>query len=111
MAIDLTSDPQPAFGSESSVGTDCTQIRGPAHTGLAIFATGAVYVFNGVAEGGAAPAATARKSFGSDQAGSGIQLVFGGAIAGASYATVCIAAQTGTVDVEAYTLPPERVAP
>ena len=49
--------------------------------------------------------------FTSDQASSGIQLVLGGNIAGASYATVCISAQTGTVDVEAYTLPPERVAP
>ena len=111
MAIDLTSDPQPAFGAETSVGTDCTQIRGPAHTGLAIFATGAVHVYNGVDEGGTVAAATARKSFTSDQASSGIQLVLGGNIAGASYATVCISAQTGTVDVEAYTLPPERVAP
>lgn len=111
MAIDLTSDPQPAFGSESSVGTDCTQIRGPAHTGVAIFATDAVYVFNGIDEGGAAPAATARKGYTSTQAASGIQLVFGGRVAGQDYATVCIAAQTGTVTVEAYTLPPERVAP
>jgi hypothetical protein len=85
--------------------------QGPAHTGVAIFATDAVYVFNGVDEGGAAPAATARKGYTSTQAASGIQLVFGGRVAGQDYATVCIAAQTGTVTVEAYTLPPERVAP
>ena len=72
MAIDLTTDPQPAFGSESSVGTDCTQIRGPAHTGVAIFATDAVYVFNGIDEGGAAPAATARKGYTSTQAASDV---------------------------------------
>jgi hypothetical protein len=40
----------------------------------------------------------------------GLVLVFGGAVPGQSYGTVCIAAQTGTVNVEAYTVPPERVS-
>jgi hypothetical protein len=111
MAINITGDPQPAFGAETGVGTDCTQIRGPAHTGVAIFATDAVYVYNGVAEGGTVAASTARKAYTSTQAASGIQLVFGGRVSGETYATICISAQTGTVDVEAYTLPPERNAP
>ena len=110
MAIDLTSDPQPAFGAQTSVGTTAVQIRGPAHTSFAIFATGAAYVFNDVDEGGAVPAATARKACTANQMAAGLVLVFGGAVPGQSYGTVCIAAQSGTVDVEAYTLPPEKVS-
>jgi hypothetical protein len=111
MALDLTSDPQPAFAAETGVGTDCTQIRGPAFTSVVVYATGAVYLFNGVAEGGTVAASTARKALTATQAAAGAVLVLGGPVAGQSYATVCIAAQTGTVDVEAYTVPPERVAP
>lgn len=110
MAIDLTSDPQPAFGAQTGVGTTAVQIRGPAHTSVAVFASGAAYIFNGVDEGGTVAAATARKACTADQMSAGMVLVFGGAVPGQSYGTVCIAAQTGTVNVEAYTVPPEKVS-
>ena len=111
MALDLTGSPQPAFAAATGAGVTCTQIRGHAHTAVAIYATGAIFVFNGVNEGDAAPIATLRKAYTSAQAAAGIQLVLGGKVQGATYATVCVAAQTGTVDLEAHSIPPERSAP
>ena len=111
MALDLTSSPQPAFAAVTGATTTCTQIRGNAHSGVAIYATGAVFVFNGVDDGGAAPSATSRKAYTSAQAAAGIQLMLGGKVAGSAYATVCVAAQTGTVDIEAHSIPPEQAAP
>lgn len=111
MALDLTTGPHPAFAAATGAGTTCTQVRGTPGHGVAIFATGAVYLFNGVDEGAAAAASTARKAYTAAQAASGIIHTFGGKVAGQSYATVCVAAQTGTVDLEAHDIPPSRIAP
>lgn len=111
MALDLTTDPQPAFAAVTGAGTTCTEIRGKPFSSVNIYATGAVYLFNGVAEGGAAPAATARAAKTAAQMSSGWPGTFGGPVAGQSYATICIAAQSGTVDITAETVPPERVSP
>lgn len=109
MALDLTTDPQPAFAAVTGAGTTATQIRAIPHSTIVLYATAAIYAFNGVADGGTAPAATARKAFTATQAGGGMVFVVGGAGPGVTYGTVCVAAQTGTVDLEAYTVPPERV--
>lgn len=111
MALDLTGEPQPTFASQTGAGTTCTEIRGHPHTTVAIYATGAIYAFNGVAEGAAAPGATLRKAYTATQAAQGVLLTLGGSVAGQTYGTVCVAAQTGTVDLEAHSVPPERVAP
>jgi hypothetical protein len=111
MAIDITTDPQPAFGAQTGVTTACTQIRGPAFSSVVIIATGAAYIYNGVPEGGTVAGATARVPLTADQMAAGVIMTLGGAVRGADYGTVCISAQTGTIDVSAYTSPPERVAP
>ena len=110
MASDLTGSPQPQFGAQASATTNCTQIRGNPHTSVAIYANGAIYAFNGVNEGDAAPGAPERKAYTAAQAAAGILLTFGGAVQGATYGTVCVAAQSGTVDLEAHSMPPERRA-
>lgn len=108
MALDLTADPQPAFAAVTGAGTTCTEIRGIPHTSVNVYATGAVYLFNGVAEGAAAPAAALRAAKTADQMSSGWPGTFGGPIAGQTYATICIAAQASTVDITAETVPSER---
>lgn len=108
MALDLTTDPQPAFAAVTGAGTTATQIRAIPHSTIVVYATAALYAFNGVADGAAAAGATARKAFSSTQAGGGMVFVVGGAGPGTTYGTICIAAQTGTVDIEAYSIPPER---
>ena len=110
MALDLTSGAQPAFAAVTGAGTTATQIRATPHTTVVIYASAAVYAFNGVADGGTAPGATLRKAFSATQASGGLVFVVGGPVAGASYGTVCVAAQTGTVDLEVYSIPPERVS-
>ncbi|MEL6347317.1 MAG: hypothetical protein AAFV53_29645 [Myxococcota bacterium] len=101
MAIDLTQPgPRPAFGGDTAVGTTCTQIRVPAWSRVTLFADGAVYVFNGVDDGAAVPGPTARKALSADQAAQGYPLQVGGRVAGATYATLCVAAQADTVAVE-----------
>ena len=110
MALDLTTDPQPAFAAVTGAGTTATQIRATPHTTIVIYATAAIYAFNGIEDGGTAPGATARKAFTATQAGGGMVFVVGGAGPGVTYGTICIAAQTGTVDIEAYSVPAERGA-
>ena len=108
MALDLTSGAQPAFAAVTGAGTTATQIRATPHTTIVVYCSAAVFAFNGVADGGAAPAATLRKAFSATQASGGLVFVVGGPIAGERFGTVCIAAQSGTVDIEAYSIPPER---
>ena len=110
MALDLTTDPQPAFAAVTGAGTTATQIRAIPHSTVVLYASGAIFAFNGVADGGTAPGATARKAFSATQAGGGMVFVVGGAGPGTTYGTICVAAQTGTVDLEAYSVPPERVS-
>jgi hypothetical protein len=89
----------------ASVGTTCTQIRGDVGTTVTILASGAIYIFNDVAEGGDAPAAGLRLELSADEASQGIKLSVGRAVVGGRVArrnaggTICIAAKTGTVSV------------
>ena len=110
MALDVSTGDQPAFAAVTGAGTTATQIRATPHTTVVIYASAAIFAFNGVADGAAAPGATLRKAFTATQAGGGIVQVVGGPIAGASYGTVCVAAQTGTVDLEVQSIPPERIS-
>ncbi len=105
MAIDLTSPVQPAFGAVTGAGTTCTQIRGlPGHV-CKILASGAIRIFNGVEEGGAAPGASKRLELTADEAAQGYSITFGGRVSAGDYATVCISAASGTVDVRASSEP------
>jgi len=97
MAIDLTSPVQPAFGAVTGAGTTCTQIQGlPGHL-CKILASGAIHVYNGVIEGGAAPGASKRLELTADEAAKGYSVAFGGRVSAGDYATVCVSAASGTV--------------
>jgi hypothetical protein len=111
MALDLTGGVHPKFAAVTGAGTTATLIQGEPGYSVAIFATGAVFVFNDVADGGTVAASTARKAYSAAQAASGIVHTLGGAVAGQSYATICVAAQASTVDIEVHSIPPAAVAP
>ena len=100
-AIDLTSGPLPRFGTEASAGTTCTQIRAAPGLRVKVLADGACYVFNGVDQGSAAPAAALRWELSASEAAAGFDFIVGGAGPGVNYGTICIAAKTGTVSVRA----------
>jgi len=105
MAIDLTSPVQPAFGAVTGAGTTCTQIRGlPGHL-CKILASGAIRVFNGIAEGGDTPGASNRLELTAEEAAKGYSVRFGGRISTGDYATVCVSAASGTVTVRASSEP------
>ena len=100
MAIDVTDGIFPQFVAATGAGTTCTQIRAIPYSTVQIRASGAIFVFNDVADGGTGAGSTARLAVGATEAAAGITFRAGGAIAGATYATVCIAAQASTVNVE-----------
>lgn len=102
MAIDLTTGGIPAFGTDSAVGTTCVQIRVPPYHRVNIVADVAIYVFNGVDEGDSVPAAANRWALSASEAAQGISPRAGAAVRAARYATVCVAAQSGTAVVRAY---------
>jgi len=109
MAIDLTGGgPIPLFVSTTSsgIGVTCEEIRVPPFHRVQIFANVAIFVFNDVADGGTAAAAGLRKAITASQAAQGYVAEVGGPISGAAYATVCIAAQSGTGDAECVLLTP-----
>lgn len=105
MALDLTGSPQPAYATDATAGTTCTQIRGIPGYRFKIIADGIIYVFNGVAEAGAAPAAGLRMELSAAEAAQGYEGVFGGKVGAADYATVCVAAAAGTVVLRASSEP------
>lgn len=111
MALDVTTDPQPAFAASTSVSTTCTEIQAKPFSQVALFGSGAMYVFNGVADGGTVAGATLRKALDATQAASGLVVSIGGPVQGQSYGTVCVASQSGTITVEVMSVPPSRVAP
>ncbi len=101
MAIDITNTSiLPAFMAVAAADTNCTQIRVPPHHRVRIFADAAIYLFNGVSDGGATPAATLRKELTATQASAGYETIAGGAGPGVGYATICVAAQAGTARIE-----------
>ena len=89
----------------ASVGTTCTQIRGDVGTTITLLASGAIYIFNDVAEGGTVPASDLRIELSADEASQGIKLSFGRTIVNGRIARrnvggrICVAAKTGTVTV------------
>ena len=112
MAIDLTSGAQPAFAAISDLTTACVQIRVPPHTRVAVKGNVGIYVFNGVDDGGEVASAASRISFAAAETMQAPTFTAGGAIPGQVYATVCVAAQSGSShSLEAWTIPPEREAP
>lgn len=112
MAIDLTSGTQPAFASISTLTTTCVQIRAVPHTRIAIKAATDLYIFNGVADGGAAPAAASRIALTAAEAAQVPIFTVGGAVDDTRYGTICVAAQSGSsLTLEAWSIPPERGAP
>ncbi len=101
MAIDITNTSiLPAFRAVAAADTTCTQIRVPPHHRVRVFADAAIYLFNGVEDGGTAAGATLRKELTAAQASAGYETIAGGAGPGVAYATICVAAQTGTARVE-----------
>lgn len=100
-AIVLTGDPLPTFGTEASAGTTATVIQAPPGSRVKIIADVAIYLFNGVAQGAAAPAAASRIALSATDAAQGYTVVIGGAVAGGAFGTVCVAAQSGTAVVRA----------
>jgi hypothetical protein len=111
MAIDLTAGTQPAFATNTSVGTTCTVIQAPPGYTVHILADGILYVFNDVADGDAAASAANRLELSATEAAQGLSFVVGGAVgsvSGKSYGTICVAASTGTVTVRAWATPPTR---
>lgn len=111
MALDVTADPHPNFAYVASAGTTATQIRCQPYSEVQIFASGAIYVFNDVADGGTVAAITERLAVTATQAASGYAIVIGGPIPGQDYGTVCVAAQSGTVNITAVSVPPKAPAP
>tara|TARA_Y100000593_G_C4061550_1_gene214686 strand:- start:116 stop:454 length:339 start_codon:yes stop_codon:yes gene_type:complete len=112
MPIDVTAGPHPAFAASPTVADAvCTEIRASPFSKVMVFGSGAMLLFNGVAEGDAAPAATLRKSLTADQAAAGLLMSVGGAVAGHPYGTICVAGSGGTITVEVITVPPTREAP
>jgi hypothetical protein len=109
-AIDLTTTglTLPAYKGKTGAADTCTEIRAPAGHEIRIVATGAIFLFNEVADGAAAPAATARIALTADVAAAGYATRVGGPNQGTTYGTVCVAAQSGTVDLGVELLPQER---
>jgi len=105
MAIDLTGDPQPAFGTAAAAGTTCTEIQGLPGYKCKIIADGAIYIFNGVGDGGTVPAAANRIALSAAEAAQGYEVTFGGKVGAAQHATVCVAAQASTVALRASSEP------
>ena len=89
----------------ASVGTTCTQIRADVGSVVTILASGAIYFFNDVAEGGSVPASGLRFELSADEASQGIKIKVGKAFANGRRSkrnlggTICVAATTGTVTV------------
>jgi hypothetical protein len=110
MAIDLTAANviRPTYKGVAAAGTTCTQIQAPPLHEIRIVASGAIYIFNNVADGGSAPDETGRIPITADVAAAGWTTRVGGADAGKSYGTVCVAAQSGTVVLGVELLPNER---
>jgi hypothetical protein len=108
MAIDLTADPQPAFASSGALTTTALEIRCKPHTQVTVKSAVALYIFNGVADGGTVPA-SARLALSADEAAAGASFVVGGPVAGQKYGTLCVAAQSGEDQtVYAFSTPPTR---
>ena len=107
MAINVKSagNSTPIIKTAASVGTTCTQIRADIGATVTILASGAIYIFNDVAEGGSVPAAASRFELSADEASQGIKITVGRAFISGRVArrkvggTICIAATTGTVSV------------
>lgn len=110
MALDVTASPHPNFKRNATAGTTATEIRAQPHSQVQIFASGAIYVFNDVADGGSAPG-TDRLAVTATQAAAGYVIAVGGKIPGQSYGTVCVAAQASTVDLTVVSVPAIREAP
>ena len=89
----------------ASVGTTCTQIRADAGANVTVLADGAIFIFNDVAEGGAVPAAGNRMALSETEAEQGLRLKVGRAFINGRVTrrkfggTICVAAQSGTVNV------------
>ena len=99
MAIDLTGKIQPAFGTDATADTTCTQIRGNKGHTIKILADGIIYLFNGIDDGEAAPAAASLLELSAAEAAQGYVVTLGERLEDLGYATVCIAAKAGTVNL------------
>ena len=109
MAIDLTGSNR--FATDTTVGTTCTQIQAPPGYVVKVLASSDCYVFSGVDDGDAAPAAANRIEYTAAEMASGISEPMVGPTAmnasGIMYAEVGIAAKTGTVTVRCSAYPGE----
>ena len=99
MAISLLTGPLPRTATLAAAGTGCTQIRTDSGLRVKILADAIIYIFNGVADGGTAALAADRIELTAAEAAQGYEVIVGGHDAGNNYATVCIAAATGTASV------------
>ena len=106
MAIDLTGKTQPAFGTDATADTACTQIRcNPGHK-CKIIADGAIYVFNGVDDTDPVASAADRIALSAAEAAQGYETIIGEPLGvGINYGTVCVAAQASTVVLRASSEP------
>jgi len=103
--VKIAGESTPRFATDTGVGTTCTQIRAEAGVSVTILASGAIYLFNGVAEGGSVPAVTSRIELSADEAAQGIKIKVGRVYINGRMTrmgiggTICVAAKTGTVTV------------
>ena len=103
-ALSFSADQLPGFQRDATVTTTCRQIQAPPGSVVTLYSTSAIYVFNGVDDGGALPAGYASIS---DPSG-GLEYRLGGKVAGGDYATICVASQSGTITLEVSVEPPTR---
>ena len=107
MAIDVKTIgvSTPIFKTDTNVTTACTQIRSEKGVSITILASGAICLFNGVADGGSKPSAELMLELTADEAAQGIKIKVGRPFIGGRLArpgtagTICVAAKTGTVTV------------
>ena len=108
MAIDVKTAgvSTPIFKTDINVTTACTQIRSEKGVSVTILASGAICLFNGVADGGSKPSADLMLELTADEAAQGIKIKVGRPILPSgrlpkpgTAGTICVAAKTGTVTV------------
>ena len=104
--IDLTTGgSEPIFGTVAGNDT-ATLVKARPYSTVTLQAQAAIHVYNGVAAGGATPAA--RFEFSASLAQSGVSFKLGGPAPGGSFATINIALQSGSGSVYASAEPPDN---
>ena len=95
----------PLFMADTGANTTATLVKVPPFHQVTVQSAAALYVFAGLSAGDSVPAAN-RMEFDASAAAAGITFSVGGAEAGTSHASICVALQSGTGTIRCGVEPP-----